>query len=112
MNQSTIFANKLNEIRPKFLAQVLQRLDRFDEIRDELETSRNLDAQVAEIRMGVHKTVGLAGSLGFDDLGQLSAQVETALIDLGENGGITGPLPAEVLALLDDLLGEMALVVG
>lgn len=109
MQQSQAIAQKLAEIRPRFLAVLSQRLDRFEEIRDLLDTA-DITPLLEELRAGAHSTVGLAATLGFGDLGALAQKVELHANSILQTGNPTASLP-EFLACFDDLLGEMSLVV-
>ena len=106
---SEIIARKVAEIRPRFLVILSQRLDRFEEIRDLLETTHDSGPLLDEIRSGAHSTVGLATTLGYPDLGTLAQDVERAVHRMAEAGSRARPT-REVLDSLDDLLGEMALI--
>ena len=95
-------AEKLRAMRPKFVAQVSQRLDLLEELRDRFEADPGNDAVREELVYGAHKLAGVAGMFGAADLGEVARYAETAL---GENS-------PDALDLLDDLLGEMALIAG
>ena len=108
MQHAEIIARTIAEIKPRFLAAVATRLDRFEVIRDQLPTHGRPAPLLEELRIGAHRTVGLAASMGYVELGELSQKVEMAI----EGGSAEIARSAVFLAALDDLLVEMALAVA
>lgn len=102
-------ALKIQELRPRFLALMSERLDRFEEIRDQLEGVQDPTALLDEIRFGAHRMVGLAATLGFVDLGTLSQRAELAILARATAKDKRWP-DAELLTCLDVMMGEMALL--
>lgn len=111
MQQAQSIAQKIDELRPRFLALVAQRLDRFEEIRDQLEEAADPTALLEEVRFGAHRMVGLAATLGFSDLGALSQTAELAIL-AWTNGPSRAWPDAELLTSLDVMIGEMALLLA
>lgn len=124
-NHYEILAQKIAEIRPRFLLILSERLERLEEVRDHLETAPDVLPLLEEIRSGAHRTAGLAATLGFRDLGSLSKEVDVMLYQMchrmghsigqstGQSRGKTIPhmsITPDVLDRIDSLLGEMALV--
>lgn len=93
-------AAKLQAMRPRFVAQVTERLFRLEDLRDAHEADPGNDAIRAELVQGAHKLAGVAGMFGAADLGDLARETEKAL----------GARAVEGLDRLDELLGEMALI--
>jgi HPt (histidine-containing phosphotransfer) domain-containing protein len=108
--KSDLVAQKISEIRPRFLAALSQRLDRLEEIRDQLETVDDVWPLMVEIRSEAHTTVGLAATLGFHDLGLLAQEVEI-FIHRAEKAGETSHFPEDGLYKFDSMIGEMALLI-
>jgi len=109
-SQPASLAQTINAMRPKFVAQTAERLDRFEVLRDRLETEGSQTAILDELRIGAHKMSGLAAMLGWPDLGDLAGKVEVA-IEKAAGGGVQ-PDQSCLIEVLDDLLGEMAYIVG
>ena len=109
MQNAEIIARKIAEIRPRFLLELSQRLDRLEEIRDALETAPDIVPLLGEIELGAHKTVGLATTLGFPDLGNLAHDAEMVVRRIAKAGNGTRP-NAQDLERIDLMLGEMALI--
>lgn len=109
MLQSQIIDKKVAEIRPRFLRLLAQRLNRFEEIRDLLETEPNLAPLLEEIGTGAHSIVGLAATLGFPDLGSLAQNVEL-VVNRVTSAETSTRSTIEYFDSIDDLLGEMALI--
>ncbi|RID91570.1 hypothetical protein D2N39_12790 [Gemmobacter lutimaris] len=108
MQHSDIIARKIAEIRPRFLAELSVRLDRFDVLRDQIDTVADPGPLLDELMQGAHRNSGLAATLGFHELGQLSHRAELAIRD---HRATARPRPtSDLLDLIDDLLGEMALI--
>lgn len=107
MQNAEIIARKIAEIRPRFLLELSQRLDRLEEIRDVLETAPDIVPLLGEIELGAHKTVGLATTLGFPDLGNLAHDAEMVVRRIAKAGNGTRP-NAQDLERIDLMLGEMA----
>ncbi|GHC09267.1 MULTISPECIES: Hpt domain-containing protein [Gemmobacter] len=109
MQQAEIIARKIAEIRPRFLADLSARLDRFDALRDEIDSAADARPLLDELMQGAHRIAGLAATMGFGDLGQLSRQTELAIQSHRSTSALRPP--AALLDEIDDLLGEMALIV-
>ena len=109
MQPSKILAQKMAEIRPRFLDTLSRRLDRFENIRDALDTSADIRPLLEEIRNGAHTIIGLAATLGFSDLGRLAQEVEECILGIGK-AEEARHRSSEFLGRFDALLGEMALV--
>ncbi len=111
MQHADVIERKIDELRPRFLLMLSSRLDRFEEIRDRLTATEDPTALLDELRLGAHRIVGLAATLGFSDLGALAHEVEVAI--LPDGGAVRhGPPAPDLLDLIDDFLGEIALLVG
>ena len=110
MQNASAIQRKIDEVRLRFVTMLAARLDRFEQIRDTLETSDDPAALLDELRFGAHRIVGLAATLGFADLGTLAHMVETTTLRASETGAHDVPSPG-LLDAIDDLLGEMALLV-
>lgn len=108
MQNAQSIAQKIDELRPRFLEVMAQRLDRFEEIRDQLETVTDPSALLEEIRFGAHRMVGLAATLGFGDLGDLAQAAELAILHRTDR---VWP-DAQLLTAVDVLMGEMALLLA
>lgn len=93
-------AERLMAMRPKFVAQISLRLDLLEDLRDRFEANRADDAVRKELLYGAHKLAGVASMFGAHDLGEIARYAEVALEKNSE----------DALDLLDDLLGEMALI--
>lgn len=102
-----IFQAKLAEMRPRFAATLALRLDHMEELRDS-DTLLTDPAEAVELfRHYAHKTAGMAATMGFPELGELCFAAETAV-----NRYMSHQIPLpEMLDGVDDMLGEMALIV-
>lgn len=110
MEHSDILERKIEELRPRFLEMLSERLNHFEGIRDVLETTENSYESLDQIQFGAHQIAGIAATLGYADLGSLSRAVETEilLVLVSSPNPLTSPY---LLDLIDSLLGEMALLV-
>lgn len=95
-------AAKLLELRPKFISQITQRLERLEGLRDRFEMDPDDGSIREELVQGAHKIAGVAGMFGEADLGEIARYAEIAMAQQTE----------DALDLFDDLLGEMALIVA
>lgn len=110
MLNDDIIRQKIDEVRPRFVKMLASRLNRFETIRDSLETPGPHPELLDELRFGAHRIAGLAATLGFKDLGDLAHRAENLILQVTESGFRDLSKP-EFLGAIDDLLGEMALVV-
>ena len=101
---------QLDVIRTRFIAALTERLDRMERWRDIVDEDRKCREPLMSIRMDAHKTVGVAKTLGFPELGSLAREVETALDGFLETDA-SWACDDILLSKIDDMLGEMALVV-
>jgi chemotaxis protein histidine kinase CheA len=108
MQNAQSIAQKIDELRPRFLELMAQRLDRFEEIRGQLETAKDPTPLLEEIRFGAHRMVGLAATLGFGDLGDLAQAAELAIMRRPSRAAPD----AQLLTAIDVLMGEMALLLA
>ncbi|MHC0053456.1 Hpt domain-containing protein [Actibacterium sp. D379-3] len=108
MNSDPSFNANLDAIRLRFLSALSERLDDMEAIRDGLDSGPKKTALEA-IQFGAHKTVGVAATLGFADLGDLSQRAEVMIADYLA-GAPDAQSYQDILDATDDMLGEMALV--
>lgn len=110
-----MIADRLSALRIRFLNVLEARLTELEALRDRLEAGGQDEADRLEclraICFDAHKTVGVAATLGFADLGLLSQRVELAVTDYIERREPPTTVRM-VLALTDDMLGEMALILA
>lgn len=109
MRQSARLSTTIENLRPRFLEQTAERLDRFRRVRAALDRPGRIEAELTEIRFGAHKTTGIAATLGFATLGRAAQDLDAALTPLADKM-INGPLPADLVGLVDALMEEMAQV--
>lgn len=107
MNTSPNIRHKLDELRPRFLAMVAERLDRFEYLRSQLHGAEDISALLDEIRSGAHRMAGLAAPLGFASLGSHALSADMMLGRIRMEAGAPQPT-AEILDAVDLLLEEMA----
>lgn len=102
-----MFAAKLAEMRPRFAATLVQRLEHMEELRDSPDLHQNPADAIEMFRHYAHKTAGMASTMGFPELGELCFAAETAVTRYCDR-----QLSLEqALDTVDDMLGEMALIV-
>lgn len=99
-------SERLGTIRTRFLGVLSQRRAEFQEIRLELIADAGADNALDELRFGVHKILGVASTLGFDDLGHL-ASVTIQDIDIFGKSNATTIKDGNVSHSLDRLIDEM-----
>lgn len=103
-----MFAAKLAEMRPRFAATLVERLDHMEELRDAPTLEADPTEAMEMFRHYAHKTAGMAATMGFPELGELCFAAEIAV-----NRFSDGLLPLnQTLDTVDDMLGEMALIVS
>lgn len=105
---SNLFAAKLAEMRPRFAATLAQRLEEMEDTRDSNMILIDPARAMGLFRHYAHKTAGLAATMGFPDLGVLCFAAESAVNRYMNNPAL---LPI-ALDAVDDMLGEMALIVN
>lgn len=102
-----LFAAKLAEMQPRFAAALLERLDHMEELRDS-PTLQSSPADAMEVfRHYAHKTAGMAATMGFPELGELCFAAEVAVTRQAQQQTSL----EDALEAVDDMLGEMALIV-
>ncbi|THD76559.1 hypothetical protein E7681_01570 [Thalassobius vesicularis] len=102
-----LFAAKLAEMRPRFAATLVERLDHMEEMRDSPTLETNPAEAMELFKHYAHKTAGMAATMGFPELGELSFAAEAAVNSFLRRESGIGP----ALDAVDDMLGEMALIV-
>ncbi|AMY68528.1 hypothetical protein [Frigidibacter mobilis] len=110
-----MIASRLSALRIRFLDVLEGRLTEVELLRDRLDMGdRSEESRVESVRaicFAAHKTLGVAATLGFADLGMLSQRVELAATDYLDRR--EPPTTARmVVALTDDMLDEMALILA
>nr|WP_269150486.1 Hpt domain-containing protein [Frigidibacter albus] len=110
-----MIANRLSALRIRFLDVLEIRMTECEALRDSLEAGTLPEADrvgaVRAICFAAHKTVGVAATLGFADLGMLSQRVELAATDYIDRSEPPTTVRM-VVSLADDMLGEMALILA
>lgn len=101
---------QLAMVRPRFLATLSERLDRMEGLRDILDEDRRRREPLLLIRADAHKTVGVAATLGYPELGRIAREAEAAL-DRFLADDAERECDDDLLSAIDSLLGEMALIV-
>lgn len=102
-----LFAAKLAEMRPRFAATLVERLTHMEEMRDSPTLETNPAEAMELFKHYAHKTAGMAATMGFPELGELSFAAEAAVNGFIRRESGIGP----ALDAVDDMLGEMALIV-
>lgn len=106
-----LFAAKLAEMRPRFAATLLDRLQEMEAMRDsDALYDRPVEA-IELFRHYAHKTAGMAATMGFPELGQMCTQAEEAIKLLMSSPDQMEDLFDPTLDAVDNMLGEMALAV-
>lgn len=103
---------KLQAMRPRFVAAVTERLGMLEALRDRLDVEPEDGDAIAALTHGAHKLAGVAGMFGAEDLGDCARDAETALEALMAADEVDEEQYSDALDLVDDLLGEMALIVN
>ena len=106
MIQSDILSTMIAQLRPKFISALAERLALFQAIRGALGGPLQTREMMADLRMGLHKSAGLAATMGFDEVGALSRELELVIVERGE-GAATRPLPRGAVERFDRLLAAM-----
>jgi chemotaxis protein histidine kinase CheA len=101
-------SRQLEQIKPRFLQNLAQRLDRFEALRIEMDPTQDLRPYCDELRAGAHSTAGLAAPLGFPEVGETAGDLERILVQV-MRGTQPPPSNADILESLDAFLGEMAI---
>lgn len=110
----SVIASKLSALRLRFLDVLESRMIECEALRDRLEaglSEAERGGAVRAICFAAHKTVGVAATLGFADLGMLSQRVELAVTDYLDRSEPPTTIRM-VISLTDDMLGEMALILA
>ncbi|MGH1354016.1 MAG: Hpt domain-containing protein [Thalassovita sp.] len=107
-----LFEAKLAEMRPRFAATLTGRLQEMEAMRDSQALYANPVEAIELFRHYAHKTAGMAATMGFPELGQLCTTAEVAINQLMSSPDQMDALFDPTLDAVDDMLGEMALIVG
>jgi HPt (histidine-containing phosphotransfer) domain-containing protein len=107
-----LFEAKLAEMRPRFAATLVDRLREMEAMRDSQALFANPVEAIELFRHYAHKTAGLAATMGFPELGKLCITAEIAINTLMSSPDQMDALFDPTLDAVDDMLGEMALIVG
>lgn len=109
-----IVAQRIAEVRTRFLDTMDERIDEIDAARQQLARlgahPGSHTAVTDVIRFGSHKISGIALTLGFMDLGRLAQTTELTVQRFDAEPGSTSP--EMLFDTIDDLLGEMALLLA
>lgn len=111
MRQATRLSSTIEALRPRFLAQTEERLQRVLALRPDLEANVRIEGAVNEIRSAAHKTSGIAATLGFAALGRSAQEVDEALSSYSETS-LMGPLPRVQVSLVDAFAEMMVDALG
>jgi len=114
LDTRSMIANRLSVLRIRFLDVLETRMTECEALRDSLEAGLPEAERVSAVRaicFAAHKTVGVAATLGFADLGMLSQRVELAATDYLDRSEPPTTIRM-VVSLADDMLGEMALILA
>lgn len=106
MSNSPDIRHKLEQLRPRFLEMVAERLERFQCLRNQLHATDDTALLLDEIRNGAHRMAGMAATLGFASLGAFALSVDMMIGRLRADGGHPTPTE-EILDAIDLLIGEM-----
>lgn len=107
-----LFEAKLAEMRPRFAATLTGRLQEMEAMRDSQALYADPVAAIELFRHYAHKTAGMAATMGFPELGQLCTKAEVAINHLMSSPDQMEQLFDPTLDAVDDMLGEMALIVS
>ena len=111
LQMSSQIAAKLAEMQPRFRISIRQRLDALETLREGPQLDRDPRTTLETIRAVAHKTVGLAAPMGYHELGALCSTAESSIDDLLASLTPDQTAFAATLSAIDDMLGEMALIV-
>jgi chemotaxis protein histidine kinase CheA len=101
--QHEFIEKQLAPIRAKFVATLDDRVLDIDRLSQNLvQNSEPMENILADIRMSVHKIGGVAGTLGFLQIGELAAQCEKLVLEHPSDGE-SSKLPAQLNALMDEM---------
>ncbi len=97
----------LAPIRQNFVASVPERVAIITSSLDAIAAGSDLDSALFNLRSEIHKIAGIAGSIGFQNLGDLSAETDTALRAL-ISGDDAAPDIDDILNHIDLILMKLA----
>lgn len=95
----------LAKTKERFQVQLSERLVEFDDILCDLEAGGNPKELIGKIQFGAHKIAGVAGSLGYSELGNAARLVDSDASNFVRIG--SSELPIELLEAIEDLLDMM-----
>lgn len=102
------FHKRIEPLRRNYAAALTNRAADFARARAALVTGAATVGTLTALRYEAHRMRGVAPTFGFMPLGDFAGRVE----DLLTPAPAPGPAPAALIAALDDLLDELARVVG
>ncbi len=99
----------LAPIRDSFIASVPDRIVEINGCLSALTAGEDPIKTLSNLRTEVHKIAGIAGSIGFQNLGQTSAKADSALRALID-GEIDAPSVQQILNRIDTILSELSTI--
>ena len=95
----------LAKTKERFQVQLSERLVEFDDILCDLEAGGEPRDLIGKIQFGAHKIAGVAGSLGYSELGNAARAVDTDATNFVRTG--SDELPLALLESIEELLDRM-----
>lgn len=106
-----LIETKLEQMRPRFLSAISGRLVQIETLRDGPKLDQDPLGVLQTIRAIAHKIIGMAEPMGYQDLGDLCRKAQSAIDALLESNEPDHPQFVAALNAIDDMLGEMALLI-
>lgn len=100
------FADVIADVRARFQTRLIDMINEIEFSKQDLGQPQKMRGAMSSIGGVVHKISGIAGSVGFDHLGQQAAALDAAFARCLSAVPATPP-SATMLAALEDLLDHM-----
>jgi len=97
----------LARLRDKFRASLVERVLAYEDMRQRLQSDQNSESALKGIFDVSHKISGVARTLGFPVIGELSSEIERRIIEGLAKGGHVHAVCCDILPVLEELLDEM-----
>lgn len=94
------YAERLLEIKRKFLGEIDGRMDAIDRLLDDPDAA----GARQDLHLRIHDVTGSAAMLGYDDI---SREARAGIVELKKLGDETTPMPADCIAALRALAARI-----
>ncbi|MES0862536.1 Hpt domain-containing protein [Ruegeria sp. SCPT10] len=103
MSKEAKLNDALTQVRSKFVVSCQERSQTLLEAMRALETELDQPEALAQVRRECHKLAGLAGSIGFTEIGNLAEVIDTRLKEGRAGWVVIEPMVKDLLQRLEGI---------